>query len=215
MAKESLFYRLIQWIGLIFIGHLIIVIGLIGGLGLFLTLPAFMTVFLLYRQVKDRTDFARLQVFPFIWQHMRYYGRNYAGLSVMWSIGLLVLVLNMYFLMTHWGLVGFGLTLLTMLLLGIWLSLGLIFAYLVANYPEVERRELYQNTVAYGVVRAIEIGLGNVLIFACLLAIENISIALLICTVFGIMSYGYHALCRLLLSGISINKLWQGWRRSE
>lgn len=215
MKRDSNFYSVIQGLAFVVMGHAIMVLGLVLGLGLFLTLPALMTVFALYYQVRDRTDFARLEVVSFVWQHLTQFARSYALWSALWTLGILVIPLNMSYLLMHWGNTGFALTLVSILIWGLWIAVGSIFAYLRIQYPDYSDRELFQNALAYGVARYVEIFIGYVLIIGCLLFVEHLSLGLLIFTFFGIISYSFHMLFSLLISGVSLNQLIQQWRRFE
>lgn len=215
MQNETVLYKVIQTVALVFIGHLVMVVGIVLGLGLFLTLPALMTVFELYRMVQDRTDFARLKLLPFIWQKMRTYGKKYVLWSALWSLGLIAIPLNMAYFMTQWGNIGLAFTLLSILIWGNWLAIGTLFAYIKVNYSNYHDKELIKNAVSYSMTRYVEIFIGHVLMLGGLLLIEQLSLGLLMVTFLGIIGYSYVQLYGLLLSGVSINQLWQTWRRSE
>ena len=215
MPKDTLFYKILQTVALIFLGHLVMMTGIIFGLGIFLTLPAFMTVFDLYNQIKDRTDFARLKLLSFVLKRFKKYGRTYALISACWSLCLILIMVNCSYLLTHWGLIGYGMVFISLIIFYGILSFGILFAYLVVHYPDKSLSEIYRNALAYSIARAVELWIGNILILALILAFENISLGLMICTFLGIISYSYFKLCGLLLSGLSINRLIRDWRRSE
>lgn len=213
--KESKLQTALGWVFGAVMATLFLLLGVIGGVGVFGLVPAMVTVFQFIQKLHQDMQRAQVKVMSHWWRAYQLNLKKYWRVSLAFSLGGFVLTVNYLFLnmqTSYWTYIAFYLTLL-LLMLGFFVLLW--FSFLTSLYPDKSGKELLQNAVAYPLAFALEMLIMGVLSIAVLLLVWAVSPGLVVFAGAGTCLAAWHWTFKKLHDTNGRYRLKQYWYRAE